>query len=63
MGIKITASTKLSPTEKSRMIREAEQFGEQDKRAKEEAEMRNTADSLIYTSEKTLSEIGDKIPE
>jgi molecular chaperone DnaK len=63
MGIKISASTKLSPTEKSRMIREAEQFGEQDKRAKEEAEMRNTADSLIYTSEKTLSEIGDKIPD
>jgi molecular chaperone DnaK len=63
MGIKITASTKLSPTEKNRMIREAEQFGEQDKRAKEEAEMRNTADSLIYTSEKTLSEIGDKISE
>jgi molecular chaperone DnaK len=63
MGITITASTKLSPTEKDKMIREAEQFGEQDKRAKEEAEMRNTADSLIYTSEKTLSEIGDKIPE
>ena len=63
MGIKITASTKLSPTEKSRMIREAEQFSEQDKRAKEEAEMRNTADSLIYTSEKMLSEIGDKISE
>ena len=62
MGIKITASTKLDPTNKSRMIREAEQFGEQDKRAKEEAEMRNTADSLIYTSEKTLSEISDKIP-
>ncbi len=61
MGIKITASTKLSQTEKDRMIREAEQFGEQDKRAKEEAEMRNTADSLIYTSEKTLSEIGDKL--
>jgi molecular chaperone DnaK len=63
MGIKITASTKLNPTEKNRMMREAEQFGEQDKRAKEEAEMRNTADSLIYTSEKTLSEIGDKISE
>ncbi len=63
MGIKISASTKLNPTEKNRMIREAEQFGEQDKRIKEEAEMRNTADSLIYTSEKTLSEIGDKISE
>jgi molecular chaperone DnaK len=63
MGIKITASTKLSSTEKNRMVKEADQFGEQDKRAKEEAEMRNTADSLIYTSEKTLSEISDKITE
>ena len=62
MGIKITASTKLSQTEKDRMIREAEQFAEQDKRAKEEAEIRNTADSLIYTTEKTLGEIGDKLP-
>lgn len=61
MGIKITASTKLSQTEKDRMIREAEQFAEQDKRAKEEAEIRNTADSLIYTTEKTLSEIGEKL--
>ena len=61
MGIKITASTKLSQTEKNRMIREAEQFAEQDKRAKEEAEIRNTADSLIYTTEKTLGEIGDKL--
>jgi molecular chaperone DnaK len=63
MGIEITASTKLSSTEKDRMVKEADQFGEQDKRAKEEAEMRNTADSLIYSSEKTLSEIGDKITE
>lgn len=62
IGIKITASTKLSQTEKDRMIREAEQFADQDKRAKEEAEIRNTADSLIYTTEKTLSEIGDKLP-
>jgi molecular chaperone DnaK len=61
MGIKITASTKLNQTEKNRMIREAEQFAEQDKRAKEEAEIRNTADSLIYTTEKTLGEIGDKL--
>jgi molecular chaperone DnaK len=61
MGIKISASTKLSQTEKDRMIREAEQFAEQDKRAKEEAEIRNTADSLVYTTEKTLGEIGDKL--
>jgi molecular chaperone DnaK len=61
MGIKITASTKLSQTEKNRMIKEAEQFAEQDKRIKEEAEIRNTADSLIYSSEKTLSDLGDKL--
>jgi molecular chaperone DnaK len=63
MGITITASTKLSQNEKDRMVREAEQFADQDKRAKEEAEARNTADSLIYTTEKTLSEIGDKLTE
>ena len=63
MGIKIAASTKLSQTEKNRMIREAEQFNEQDKRAKEEAEIRNTADSVIYTTEKTLVEIGDKLSQ
>lgn len=63
MGIKITASTKLSQAEKNRMVKEAEQFAEQDKRSKEEAEMRNTADSLIYTTEKTLGEIGDKLTE
>jgi molecular chaperone DnaK len=60
--IRITASTKLSQTEKNRMVREAEQFAEQDRRTKEEAEIRNTADSLIYTTEKTLSEISDKLP-
>ena len=62
VGIKITASTKLSQTEKNRMIKEAEQFAEQDKRVKKEAEIRNTADSLIYTTEKTLNEISDKLP-
>ena len=61
MGIDITASTKLSQTEKNRMMKEAEQFAEQDKRNKEEAEIRNTADSLIYASEKTLSDLGDKL--
>ena len=63
MGIKIAALTELGPTEKNRMIREAEQFNEQDKRAKEEAEIRNTADSVIYTTEKTLAEIGDSSPK
>ncbi len=63
MSITITASTKLSQTEKDRMVNEAEQYAEADKLAKEEAEARNMADSLIYTSEKTVSEIGDKFTE
>jgi len=63
MGITITASTKLSQTEKDRMVDEAERFAEQDRLAKEDAEARNTADSLIYTTEKTLSEIGDKLTD
>jgi molecular chaperone DnaK len=63
MSITITASTKLSQNEKDRMINEAEQYAEQDKQAKEETEVRNTADSLIYTTEKTLTEIGDKLSE
>jgi molecular chaperone DnaK len=59
--ITITASTKLSDEEKERMIRDAEQFAEQDRRKKEEIEVRNNADSLIYTAEKTKSDLGDKI--
>ncbi|MBT8171302.1 molecular chaperone DnaK [Candidatus Bathyarchaeota archaeon] len=62
VGIQITASTKLSQSEKDKMIKEAEQFAEQDKRVKKEAEIRNTADSLIYTTEKTLNEVSDKLP-
>ena len=63
MSITITASTKLSQSEKDRMIDEAEQYAEQDRLTKEEAEAKNTADSLIYTTEKTLSEIGDKLSD
>jgi len=63
MSITITASTKLSQAEKDRMVSEAEQYAEADKLAKEDAEARNMADSLIYTTEKTVSEIGDKLTE
>jgi len=63
MSITITASTKLSQNEKDKMINEAEQYAEQDKQAREAAEARNTADSLIYTTEKTLTEIGDKLSD
>jgi molecular chaperone DnaK len=61
MGIKIQASTKLSQTEKDRMVDEAETYKEQDLRFKEEAEARNTADSLLYSTEKTLEELGDQL--
>ncbi len=59
--ITITASTKLSEEDKDRMVKEAEQFAEQDKKKREEAELRNTADTLIYTAEKTKKDLGDKL--
>jgi molecular chaperone DnaK len=62
-GITITASTKLSEKEKERMVKEAEQFAEADKKKKEEAEIRNQADTLIYTVEKTKTDLKDKIPQ
>lgn len=59
--ITITASTKLSEAEKERMIKEAEQFAEQDRKKKEEAELRNAADNLIYAAEKTKGDLKEKI--
>jgi molecular chaperone DnaK len=59
--ITITASTKLSEKEKERMIKEFEQFAEEDKKRKEMAEIRNNADSLMYTAEKTKKDLGDKL--
>jgi len=59
--ITITASTKLSESEKERMMKESEEFAEEDKRRREEIEVRNNADSLLYTAEKTKSELGDKL--
>jgi len=59
--ITITASTKLPEEEKERMIREAEQFAEQDLKKKEEAEARNNAESLIYTAEKTKKDLAGKL--
>jgi molecular chaperone DnaK len=59
--ITITASTKLSEKEKERMMEEAEQFAEEDKKRREEAEVCNNADSLIYTAEKTKKDLADKL--
>ncbi len=61
--ITITASTKLSKEEKERLTKEAEQFAEQDKKKREEADLRNNADNLIYTAEKTKKDLGDKLTE
>jgi len=59
--ITITASTKLSKSEIDKMVKQAEEHAEEDRRRKEEIEIRNNADSLIYTTEKTINELGDKI--
>ncbi|KAA8922969.1 molecular chaperone DnaK [Thermoplasma sp.] len=60
-GITITASTKLSKEEIERMKKEAEQYAEQDRKAKEQIELLNNAESLAYSVEKTLNDAGDKI--
>jgi molecular chaperone DnaK len=62
VSVKITAPHRLSKEEVERMIREAEQFAEQDRRKKQEAELRNEADAMVYTVEKALAELGDKVP-
>jgi molecular chaperone DnaK len=62
VSVKITAPHRLSKEEVESMIREAEQFAEQDRRKKQEAELRNEADAMVYTVEKALAELGDKVP-
>jgi|UniRef100_A0A7V3YGR2 molecular chaperone DnaK len=60
-AITIKASSGLTKEEIERMIREAELYAEEDRRKREEAELRNQADNLIYTVEKTLRESGDRL--
>ncbi len=59
--VTITAPHKLSQDEINQKVREAEAHAEEDKKKQEEIEIRNNADSMIYTSEKTLDELGDKV--
>ena len=61
--ITITASTNLSEEEINQRVKEAEQFAEQDKKRREEVETLNRADSLIYETEKTMRDNGDKLSE
>jgi molecular chaperone DnaK len=59
--ITISASTKLSKEEKERLIKDAEQFADQDRKTKEDAETRNNADSLVYTAERTKTDLAGKL--
>jgi molecular chaperone DnaK len=59
--ITITASSNLSDEDIDRAVKEAEKYAEEDKKRKEEVEVKNNAESMVYQSEKTLGEIGDKI--
>ncbi len=61
--ITIAASRKLSEEEIKRMVNEAEKFGEQDKKRREEAELRNFADTLIYTADKTKADLKEKLSQ
>lgn len=61
--VTITASTNLSTEEIDKAVKEAEQFAADDKKRKEEVEIKNNADSAVYTAEKTLTDVGDKLEE
>src|SRR3954449_5210172 len=61
-SVKITASTNLSSDEVDRLVREAKSHEAEDKAQRELAEARNTADNLVYVTEKSLKELGDKVP-
>jgi molecular chaperone DnaK len=61
--ITITSTSGLSKEEINRLVKDAETHADEDRKRKEEAEIRNGADSMVYTAEKTLRETGDKIDE
>ena len=61
--ITITSSTNLSDEDIEKAVKEAEKFAEEDKKKKEEVDVRNQADSLVYQAEKALTELGDKVSE
>ncbi len=61
--ITITSSSNMSQADIDKAIRDAEQFAEEDKKAKEAVEVKNRADSMIFQSEKTLNDLGDKVSD
>ncbi len=61
--ITITSSTNMSKEDIDKAVKEAEQYAAEDKKRKEEVDLRNGADQMVYTTEKTISEMGDKLSE
>ena len=61
--ITITSSSNMSQADIDKAVKDAERFAEEDKKAKEAVEVKNRADSMIFQSEKTLNELGDKVSE
>ncbi len=61
--ITITSSTNMSKDDIEKAVKEAEQYAAEDARIKESVETRNSADQMVYQAEKTLGEMGDKLPE
>ena len=62
-SIRITAPDKLSEEDIQKMVKEAEQYAEEDKKRKESVELRNKADTLAYSTEKSLKDYGDKVSD
>ena len=60
-SITITASTNMSKEDIEKSVREAEQFAAEDKKRREEVDVRNGADQMVFQTEKTLAELGDKV--
>ncbi|MFR2300459.1 MAG: molecular chaperone DnaK, partial [Clostridium paraputrificum] len=60
-NVTITASTNLSDADVEAAVKEAEKFAEEDKKRKEKIEVHNNADQVVYQTEKTLNELGDKV--
>ena len=61
--ITVTSSSNMSKEDIERAVKEAEQYAAEDAKRKEEVDIRNQGDQMVYQAERTLEEVGDKIPE
>ena len=62
-NITITSSTNMSKEDIDKAVKDAEKFAEEDKKLKEQVDIKNRADSMVFQAEKTLNEVGDKVDE